>query len=80
MGLIGDKDIVDGVFGGDIGSYDVEYKEGKFVAKVGAGKFGVSAEMEVKIDAAAVLDAIAKAVPGQIDDSIIEVLKKILVK
>lgn len=74
-----DKEIFEGPIGA-VGKYDVEFKDGALVAGIEAGKFGVSSELKVKIDAAAVLDALSKAIPGQIDDSIFELLKKLLVK
>lgn len=74
-----EKDIVEGNLG-QIGHYDVEFKGGKLVAKVDAAHpVGVTAGVHIEIGAGAVIDAIAKAIPGQIDDAILGVLKAALV-
>ena len=39
-----EKDIVDGQIG-EIGSYDVEFKEGKLVAKIGLEKVGLGVNL-----------------------------------
>jgi len=72
-----DKEIVQGNIA-DAGAYDVAFKDGKLVAKASAGKSGVSAAVEFSVDADVVLDAIAKAIPGQIDDMVIGVIKTAL--
>ena len=75
-----EADIIDGKIG-EVGSYDVEFKGGKLVAKVGAlvSVAGVQADLVVSLDAAVVLDAIAKAIPGTIDDTLLGILKAALV-
>lgn len=73
-----EKDIVDGKIG-TVGEYDVEFKGGKLVAKVSAKPAeGVNAEMLVEVEASLVLDAIARAIPGKIDDAVIGVIKAAL--
>jgi len=72
-----EKDIVDGQIG-EIGSYDVEFKEGKLVAKIGLEKVGLGVNLQVSINSDAVIEAIKKAIPGQIDDAIFSLLQTAL--
>ena len=74
-----EKDIVEGKIG-EVGAYDLEFKEGKLQFKVGVEKVGLEAELKLAIGAAAVLEAIKKAIPGQVDDAIIGVLEAALLK
>lgn len=71
-------DIVDGQIG-KVGSYDLEFKGGKLKFELKANhQIGVGAGMVVEIEAAIVLDALKAAIPSQIDDAIIEVIKNAL--
>lgn len=63
-----------------VGHYDVEFKGGKLMAKIDAEKSGVSGGAYVAIDADIVLDALAKAIPGTLDDAIIGIAKAALKK
>jgi hypothetical protein len=72
-----EKDIVDGKIG-EVGKFDLEFKEGELRFVLDVGKFGLSAGMKVAVKAEDVIDAIAKAIPGQIDDAILQVLKAAL--
>lgn len=78
-----EKDIIEGPIG-NVGNYDVEFKGGFLVAKVGiaaqplADVVSIGGGLEVKIGADALIDAIKKAIPGQIDDAILEVVKSAL--
>lgn len=72
-----EMDIAEGPIG-TVGAYDVEFKGGFLVAKINAGAGPVSANAEVKIGADALLDAIARAIPGTIDDVILNLLKTAL--
>lgn len=68
-----EKEIASGQIGSD-GSYKVEFKDGSLKAECGymAGvKAGVSLEIPVDF----VLDAIKNAIPGKVDDAVIEMLK-----
>jgi hypothetical protein len=66
---------------GKVGQYDVEFKGGKLVAKIDAKPAdGVAAGVFVEVDAAVVLDALAKAIPGTIDDALLGVAKAALLK
>lgn len=69
-----EKDIVDGKIG-ELGAYDVEFKGGKLIAKASIEKLGLSAALELSADSDLVLDAIAKAIPGKIDDAVVSVIK-----
>lgn len=73
-----EKDIVDGKIG-EVGAYDLEFKEGalKFTLLL-ASPFGVEGELNVKVKADAVMDAIAKAIPGQVDDAVLGLIKSAL--
>lgn len=74
-----EADILDGKIGA-VGGYDLEFKGGKltFVVDVAAPGGLVEGKLGVGVDAGAVLDAIAKAIPGTIDDAIIGVAKAAL--
>lgn len=77
-GMIMEKDIADGNIG-TIGKYDLEFKGGFLQVKVTAAPgLGIEADLVVKVSSDALLDAIAKAIPGQVDDAIISVLKTAL--
>lgn len=74
-----DKELVQGNLG-EVAKYDVEFKEGKLVAAINAeaAQGMVEAGMVVKLDAGKVLDALAKAIPGTMDDAMIGVVKAAL--
>lgn len=76
-----EADILDGKIG-DVGSYDLEFKGGKLSLTVDAKIGGelVAAGIVIKVGASEVLDAIAKAIPGQIDDAVIGLIKSALLK
>lgn len=63
---------------GSVGKYDVDFKEGKLVIVSEVMHGQSSAGLIVKIDGRQVLDAIAKAIPGQVDDAVIKVLESAL--
>ena len=69
-----EKDIVDGKVG-ELGAYDVEFKGGKLVARLEAGKSGLKAAVLLEVEADVVIDALKAAIPGQIDDAVLEILK-----
>jgi len=64
---------------GDVGHYDVKFENGKLVAKLDVKQGVIEGDMSIKLDAGLVMDAIAKAIPGQIDDAIIGVIKAALI-
>lgn len=74
-----EADILDGKIGA-VGGYDLEFKAGKlsFVVDVAAPGGLVAGKLGIAMDAGAVLDALAKAIPGTIDDAIISVAKAAL--
>jgi hypothetical protein len=68
-----EKDILDGKLG-QLGSYDLEFKGGKLVFKLEAAHapVGVSGGFFVQVGAKAVFEALKRAIPGQIDDAILD--------
>ncbi len=72
-----EKDIVEGNIGA-VGSYDIEFKGGKLTAKVGVGHSGVSGNISLEFNSDAIIDALCKAIPGQIDDALGAILKNAL--
>jgi hypothetical protein len=68
---------------GSVGSYDVEFKGGKLVLTAGVEKettpgVGIKADISIEVEAGKIVDAIERAIPGQIDDVVLEILKKAL--
>ena len=71
------KEIAEGQIGQDA-KYDIEFKDGKLVAEVVyAGQFA-EAGVVVKLPASAIKEAIKKAIPGQIDDLVLDAAFKLL--
>ena len=73
-----DKDLAGGPIG-SVGSYDVKFSAGKLLvsAKVELPP-GESAAISLSIDSDKVLDAIAAAVPGKLDNMLIGLIKSAL--
>jgi hypothetical protein len=63
---------------GTVGQYDLEFKGGKLVGTVKAAVSVGEVSMGLSIDSAAICDAIAKAIPGSVDDALLAVLKAAL--
>jgi hypothetical protein len=72
-----EKQIVEGNLG-EVGKYDIDFKEGKLCVELTAAVGPLDAGLVVKLDAGKVLDALAKAIPGQIDDAFIAMAKQAL--
>jgi hypothetical protein len=72
-----DKEFAQGNLG-QVGKYDVAFKDGALVIEVDANVPVGSAGLLVKVDASKVLDAIAAAIPGKVDDAIIGIIKAAL--
>lgn len=72
-----DKDLVNGVVGSE-GKYDICFKGGKLCAEVDYVGKQLEGGVVLKLDAGAVLDALAKAIPGTFDDTIINLAKGLL--
>lgn len=74
-----EKDIAEGQIG-SVGSYDVEFKGGKLTAKVSLSKEGefanAKADITLDIPARQVLEALKRAIPGTLDDAILELAAK----
>lgn len=69
-----DADLVKGNLG-TVGKFDVAFKDGALVAELDAAVSVGSAGLVLKIEAGKVLDALAAAIPGTIDDAIINIAK-----
>lgn len=65
---------------GSVGKYDVAFKGGQLVAEVDVNEGPFVGGLVVKLDAGKVLDALAAAVPGSIDDAVISIVKAALLK
>lgn len=74
-----EQHIADGKVG-EVGAYTVDFANGKLVAKLDAAKaeVGLKAGVHLELDGGIVLDALAKAIPGTIDDVFLGVLKAAL--
>ena len=72
-----DQDLAKGNLG-TVGDYDLAFQGGKLVGLVDLNLPALSGMLSVKLDAGKVLDALAKAVPGTLDDVLIALLKKAL--
>lgn len=72
-----EKDLVGGALG-DKAKYNVSFREGHLVAELNADFGVVTGGLVLMLGADAVIDALEKAIPGQIDDAILEVLRKAL--
>jgi hypothetical protein len=73
-----EADLVQGPIGA-VGNYDVSFKDGKLLAQLSASPVsGVKAGVQLELDAEVVLDALAKAIPGTIDDALLGVVKAAL--
>lgn len=72
-------DLLDGKIG-SVGAYELDLVAGKLVVKVNvAAPEGVgSVALVLELDGCAVLDVVAKAIPGTIDDALIGVAKAAL--
>lgn len=65
---------------GAVGKYDVEFKGGSLVLEIAAEAGPGSVGLKVEVSSAQVIDAIEKAIPGQLDDMVLELLKAALGK
>ncbi len=72
-----EKEIIAGDIG-SLGKFDVAFTGGKLIATGNLGYDGASVAVTLTLDSDGVLDAIAKAIPGQIDDAVISVVKAAL--
>jgi hypothetical protein len=83
MDEVQEKAIDQSLVSGDLGpetKYDVSFKEGSLQVSVNyMGKLA-GGSVALKIPADAVLDAIKNAIPGKVDDAVIELIKASLKK
>lgn len=73
-----DKEIVGGKMG-EVGEYELELKGNNVCVTVKAGVGPVKAGLTLELDSCALLDLIAKAIPGTLDDTLIALAKAALV-
>lgn len=64
---------------GDV-SADVKFEAGKIVLSAKLDSAGTDAELKVSVEAGYFLDKLAAAIPGEIDDAVIALLKGALAK
>ena len=74
-----EKELVVGELG-KVGSYKLEFVGGHLVLSANLDGGPLSAEASVKLGAAELIDAIAAAIPGKVDDAILGVLKAALLE
>lgn len=67
-------DILDGKIG-EVGSYEVDFKDGKLVASAKASVEGVEAQMSITVSGKALLDGIAKKIGGPVPEAIANFLE-----
>ena len=60
---------------GSVGKVEVKVAGGVLSVELDAGAVGLSAGVVLKLDSDQVCDALAKAIPGTIDDALLGVLK-----
>lgn len=63
---------------GAVGQYDLAFRGGKLTLSVSASEPVGSVLAAISVDAGTVIDAIAKAIPGTVDDAILGLLKAAL--
>lgn len=68
------KEIVAGNIGA-VGKYDVEFLDGKLVAKAQASAEGIEAEMSMSISGKSIIDGIAKKIGGPIPEMVAQFLE-----
>lgn len=73
-----EKDLAKGPIG-SVGSYDVSFKGGKLLVSASVSlPPSENASLQIEVDANKVLDALAAAVPGKLDDMLIGLIKAAL--
>lgn len=65
---------------GSVGKYDVEFKDGSLFleidAEAGPGVVGI----KVGVSAGKVIDAVERAIPGVLDDAVLELIRAALLR
>lgn len=72
-----EKDIAAGKLG-NVGEYDLEFKNGMLSLSVKADAGPLKAGLSIELGADAVIDALKVAIPGTLDDALLELLKSAL--
>ncbi len=67
---------------GTVGAYDLSIKDGKVVGKVNVSKeiapgISVKGDLDIEIGLRPILELVKKAIPGSIDDAIIDAAEKL---
>lgn len=70
-------DLVEGKLG-TVGDYELAVSSGKLVVTINVKHGVIASGLSLELDALAVLDVLAAAIPGTIDDAIINVAKAAL--
>lgn len=65
---------------GSVGSYDLEFQDGNLTVSLKADVGPLKAGLTLVLDSAQLMDAVAKAIPGTVDDAVIGVIKAALLK
>ena len=65
---------------GEVGAFSAKIEKGKLVLTIDAAvpSAGAVGSLKLEMDSGIVMDAIAKAIPGQVDDAVIAVMKAAL--
>lgn len=74
-----EADIAQGQIGAE-GKYDVEFKGGMLVLSLDYQGKLLGAGVSIKVGSDAVIDALEAAIPGKLDDAVLELLRGLLKK
>ncbi len=74
-----EADIVNGPIGPEA-KYDIAFKGGQLVVELDYQGKLLGAGVSIKLDANAVISAIEVAIPGKLDDAVLELLRGLLAK
>jgi hypothetical protein len=72
-----DKLLKDGKLGED-GDFKIEVKEGKLILSAGYMNEGLGASLGIQVSPDYFIDKLAAAIPGEIDDAVLSILKAAL--
>lgn len=65
---------------GSVGEYEIKFEGGKLILVSGVNASPLAASINLSVDALAIKDAIKKAIPGQVDDVVLDLVFNLLVK
>jgi len=69
-----EKELVNKELGGDL-DLKIDFKDGKLMVSIVADMKGADLGLSVAVDSDYFLDKLAKAIPGEIDDAVIGMIK-----